>query len=291
MNRTKMMFLFMILIMFFSPIHAFAAEAERNIYIGDIIELKISSQELTEEVIREKFKEFEIVGIVEGSDHFIVKLRTFETGEKKVVLGDKEIVVVVKSTLQEIQSEGPMEGGLEPAAPAPTVPWLYIFIALLAVTGVTGFVSLRGRFAIKNKVRLDPYHHFISRSNDLLYEDSEFFVKLTCYFKEYVQAVYHIRIKGMTSSEMLYTIDKLPRLQDVKKELGDWLRECDFFKFTGTVASRVRKQEMQRRLAELAGRIKTANQAVVRAPQGAGNRAVGRAPQGAAKGTEKGAAS
>ena len=120
----------------------------------------------------------------------------------------------------------------------------------------------------------------------MLYEDSEFFVKLTCYFKEYVQAVYHIRIKGMTSSEMLYTIDKLPRLQDVKKELGDWLRECDFFKFTGTVASRVRKQEMQRRLAELAGRIKTANQAVVRVAR-AGNRAVGRAPQGAAKGLKK----
>lgn len=269
MKKTRIMPFLLMLIMTFSIMHASAAASERNIYVGDIIELKISSQNQNEAVIREKFKDFEVVGLVEESDHFILKVRTFETGEKRVVLGDKEIVIVVKSTLQDIQSDGPMEGGLGPATSAPAVPWLYILIALLAASAVTGVLSLKGRFATKSKVRPAPYQHFISQSSSLLYEDNEFFVKLTSYFKEYIEAVYQCRIKGMTSAEILYTVDKLPRMLNVKQELKCWLRECDFFKFTGTTASGEKKQEMQRKLAELAGRIDAANRAV----QGSPNRA------------------
>ncbi len=243
--------------------------SERNIYVGDIIELKISSQKLTEDIIRDKFKDFEIVGLTQESDHFIVKLRTFDIGEKRVVLGDKEIVIVVKSALEEIQSEGPMEGGLEPEAPEPTMPWLYIFIALLAVFVVTGAIFVKGRFVKKSKAQLSPYQRFLSQSGGVSSEESEFLVKQTCFFKEYLEAVYQCKIKGMTSSEIMITASRLPRMQGVRQDLEQWLKECDFFKFSGATASRERKQEMQRKLAGLVGKIDAANRAMYRPANGA----------------------
>ncbi len=283
MNKTRIMTFLLLVMMFIMFLLSNAAASERNIYVGDIVELKISSQKLTEEVIRDKFRDFEIVGLVKESDHFIIKLRTFETGEKRVVLGDKEIVIVVKSTLQEIQSEGPMEGSLTPIAPKPAIPWLYIFIALLAAFAVTGAINLKERFIKKSKAQLSPYQRFLSQSAGVSPEDREFLVKQTCFFKEYLEAVYQCKIKGMTSSEILITASRLPRMQGVRQELGSWLRECDFFKFSGTTASRERKLEMQRQLAELVGRIDTAN--------GTGKWAVITAENGAANGAAKGAAS
>lgn len=252
-NRTITFFLLLMIVLL--PIDTRAAASERNIYVGDIIELKISSQELTEEALREKFKDFEIVSLAEEHGYFLIKLRTFETGEKRVVLGDKEVVIVVRSTLEEIQSDGAMEGDLRPEAPAAGVPWLYIFLALLAAFAVTGALCLKARFYKESKARLTPYQRFLTQSESVSIEDSEYFVKQTCYFKEYIEAVYQCKIKGMTSSEILITIDKLPRMQNIKQELGSWLSECDFFKFTGTAALEERKKEMQRKLAELVGRI------------------------------------
>lgn len=257
MKKIRIMTLFLLLMTAFFFIGTCAAASERNIYVGDIIELKISSQDLTEEVLREKFSDFEIVSLAEEHGYFLIKLRTFETGEKRVVLGDKEIVVVVKSALQDIQPDGAMEGDLEPEAPSSGIPWRYIFYILLAAFAVSGVIYLKDRFHKKSKVRLTPYQRFLAQSEGISFEDNEYFVKQTSFFKEYLEAVYQCKLKGMTSSEILVTVDKLPRFQNIKQELGSWLRESDFYKFTGTAAPSDRKKEMQRKLAELAGRIET----------------------------------
>ena len=52
-------FLIVFISLFFIP-SVGTAESERNIYIGDLIELKITSQTITEDELREKFKEFDI---------------------------------------------------------------------------------------------------------------------------------------------------------------------------------------------------------------------------------------
>ena len=60
MKRLKKVLLIVILaafaLVFANPLIA----EERNIYVGDLIELKITTQVFTEEEIREKFKDFEI---------------------------------------------------------------------------------------------------------------------------------------------------------------------------------------------------------------------------------------
>ncbi len=261
MKKIRIMPFILLLLAFFPLLKPDAAESPRNIYVGDIIELKISSGELTGKEIREKFSDFEIVGLIERRDHFIIRLRTFETGEKRVVLGDKEIVVAVRSTLQEIGQEGPIEGGAGPASRGPSVPWLYIFIASLVLLIIAGVFLMKDRFKKKSRTRLTPYQLFLNRSNEVSYEDKEFFVKQTICFKEYIEAVYNCKIKNMTTSEILYTVAKLPHMSEIRAELERWLRECDFFKFTGNTASMEKKQEMRKKLAELVGRIDAANKA------------------------------
>jgi hypothetical protein len=254
----------LLLICFLPLLHVSADDSPRSIYVGDIIELKISPRTLTEDEIREKFRDFEIVGLTEARSSYTIKLRTFDIGEKRVVLGDKEIVIVVRSTLDEIQSDGPMEGGSGPAVRAPAFPWFYIFIGLLAVFIITSVFTVIKLMRKGKNIPLTPYQSFLKRSSGVPYEDKEFFVKLTAYFKEYIEAVYQCEIKGMTTSELLYTADKLPRMSGVKEDLRHWLRECDYFKFTGNEASMEKKQEIQRRLVKLAEQIEAANRTVQR---------------------------
>ena len=59
MNKTRVMTFPLLMMMVIMFLLSNAAASERNIYVGDIVELKISSQKLTEEVIRDKFRDFE----------------------------------------------------------------------------------------------------------------------------------------------------------------------------------------------------------------------------------------
>ena len=87
-----------------------SSATERNIYVGDLIELKITTEVLTEDEVREKFRDFEIVDLKTVSDGFLITIRTFEAGEKIINIGSSEIVITVKSTLEEIDRSEPFEG-------------------------------------------------------------------------------------------------------------------------------------------------------------------------------------
>jgi|LSQX01.3.fsa_nt_gb hypothetical protein len=255
MRKAKITLFLMLLVLAFSLMNNGAGASERNIYVGDIIELKISSQGLTEDVIREGFGAFEIVELVKEYDSFLIKLRTFETGEKRVILGDKEIVIVVSSTLEDIQSEGAMEGDLGPETLGFVMPWRYLFYALLAAFIVTGVFYLKGCFHNKSLAKLTPYQRFLHQSEGVLLTDDEYFVKLTCFLKEYLGIAYNCTIIGKTTTELLLITDRLPRMQNVRVELGHWLRESDFIKFTGADTSNEKKKEMLGRLVDVVGRI------------------------------------
>ena len=130
MNRFKKVSFMFILTAFIlissSPLMA----EERNIYVGDLIELKITTREFTEDEMREKFKDFEIVELRSVLEGYLITLRTFEAGEKVVNLADSEIIITVKSTLDEIDRDELFEGSFAVESAALMINLNYLFYAV-----------------------------------------------------------------------------------------------------------------------------------------------------------------
>lgn len=103
MKKSKISLLLIILSLFFVISSSSILAEERNIYVGDLIELKIQGEDLTLDELKDKFKDFEIVNVSDISNGYLLTIRSFEPGEKTIQLGDKEIKIVVKSILNEIE--------------------------------------------------------------------------------------------------------------------------------------------------------------------------------------------
>jgi hypothetical protein len=255
MKKIKITLFLLMLPLLFIIFHVGAMAEGRSIYVGDLIDLKISTRDFSTEELKEKFKAFEIVNIKEEAGGFLITLRTFETGEKKVQLGDKEIVIEVRSTLDEIQRDNVFEGSESPEAAGFTIDWQYVFYVLLITFLITSGICLKRYLKKRKATALTPYQHFIRKTDSILMEEDEYFAKLTSCLKEYLEAVYSCRIKGKTSSEILDIAGSLPGLQESIRDLEAWLKESDRLKFTGVRVSRGKKEELYADLAGLVRRI------------------------------------
>ena len=107
--------------------------------------------------------------------------------------------------------------------------------------------------------RLSPYSRFIGRCRLLQFSDRFYYAKLTMYFKEYIESVYNIGIKGKTSGEIMDSINRLPGLQQVLPGIENWLRESDYYKFSGVAASNEKKRILIDELVEVVNRIEREN--------------------------------
>ena len=261
MKRMIVLFLLPVLSLFVMC-HQAAAEA-RSIYVGDLIDIRIANSDLSQEELKEKFKDFEIVKLREEADGTILTLRTFETGEKKILLGDKELIIDVKSTLDDIKREDVFEGDMNPeedSADTGLLPYL-LFIPPVFML-VTGAIILARQLKKRKSESLTPYQSFLRHSGALSEQDGEFFVNLTFCLKQYIEAAYSCRIRGKTSSEILESAVSLQGLQPMLQDMGEWLGECDRLKFSGINVSREKKQELHSDLTELVRKIEAARTVV-----------------------------
>jgi len=248
---------FLLLLLLFGAMQTWSAAETRRIYIGDIIKLRIEAADYAAYEIREKFNDFEIVELKERDDGFEVSLRTFEPGERRILLGDTEIIIDVGSVLEDIQRDGVFEGSVEPVRTGVYIVWRYVFYAVAAVCAVSGVLYFRSHTRdIKDAVPANPYERFLRQSRSIMPEDDEFYIKQTHCLKEYLETVFSCRILSLTTTEILVAADELPGLDEgIKAELGRWLEESDMIKFAGVSASRQRNEEMKKRLEELVSRI------------------------------------
>ena len=234
-------------------------EGTRNIYIGDLITIEVVSQTISRRELEEKFSEFEIVDIKKTDKGFLITVRSFVPGEKVVNLGDKEIVITINSALADIQRDDVFEGDTSPEGAGFAMDWRYLFFALLAVFLATGVLLLRKYLAKRRASRLSPYSRFIGRCRLLQFSDRFYYAKLTMYFKEYIESVYNIGIKGKTTGEIMDSINRLPGLQQVLPGIENWLRESDYYKFSGVAASNEKKRILIDELVEVVNRIEREN--------------------------------
>ena len=257
-------YLTIILILIFTPaaVHAAEAEPERSIYIGDIVTLQIEmtntwagGARLTEDDLRGLFADFDIVDIKRDADTYELSLRTFETGEHRVLVGGKEIVIVVRSALEDMDAEDIIEAASYVLEPGFYFRWRALWYAALVI--FAGAVCCKVVFMIIKRRRsaVDPRLQFLTRAGALDADDANYFVYLTLYLKEYIGGVYQRRIIGKTSSEITGELRGIPELGDALPEVADWLTICDGYKFRGLPATVEQKWEHNGKLRELVIRI------------------------------------
>lgn len=237
MKSKRMLFMLTILLLLCvnSPVSVFAEK--RNIYVGDIITLEITSQEYSEDELKQKFLDFEIVDIKKNQDGYLISIRTFDAGEYTILLGSKEIIIDVASTLTDIQREDIFEGVAEIKKPGGS---FYLHIIFYIMAGVfllsSGFSIVKVLIKRKNK-SADPYQLFLKHSSSLLTDEDNYFVDLTFYFKEYLESICKFRIIGKTASEIVNELKEVPVLDTMLPDIEKWLTECDILKFAGITVS------------------------------------------------------
>ena len=227
----------------------------RSIYIGDVILLEISARGLFAEEIREKFKDFEVMEYKEDAGRYLVSLRTFEPGAYVVSLGDKEIVIDVRSTLEDIERDGVFEGGARVIPPGFSMHWRILFYMAASVFALTCLTMLSRTVLGKKPGALAPYQLFLRRSASLSVESETYFVELTRCFKEYIERLYQCRIIGKTSQEIVHALTGIRSLDPMLSDIELWLRECDRLKFTGIQVPNDIKREHYRALLSLAEKV------------------------------------
>lgn len=245
----------MILLLFLIILPERVLAEERSLYVGDLIDIRITTQAFSVDEIREKFKDFEIVSLQEVPDGYNLTLRTFEPGERKIPLGDKEIIINVKSTLDDIKRDDIFEGSLDPKKAGFFMNWQVIFYLSAAILLLSGGIVAIRRFRKSKETSRNPFRHFILQTDRIAMEDDQFFVKLTFYLKEYLESKYACRIAGKTSSEILMETGALPGVNENLPLVQAWLLESDRCKFTGKYISAEQKKDMSRKLTELVQEI------------------------------------
>ncbi|HXK97586.1 MAG TPA: hypothetical protein PK828_06915 [Limnochordia bacterium] len=232
----------------------------RRLYIGDMITLEITAQSLTEAEIREHFSDFEIVDLQWDRGRFLVTLRTFEPGEYSVLIGSKEVLIQVGSTLEDIDRDDVFEGSRDVIAPPALIPWRLVFYAAAGIFVLSGGVLLVKALIRRREKKLSPYQLFCKKAGALALDSASYFVDLTLLFKRYLEGLYQFRIIGKTSTEIMDELQKLPALAGLLPEIDTWLTECDRFKFSGVTLSRDEKAAHYRKLVSIAERINQLHQ-------------------------------
>ena len=224
-----------------APLQALAES--RDIYIGDAIALQIESQKFSAEEIRAELegKNFEIIEIKERSGGYLVSVRTFEIGEHKIFFGSREIVINVRSSLEDMSIEGIHEGEGRMAEAGFWVPWRELFCVFAGIFAVSGGFALKKKLAPKRSAK-SPLESFMDSCLSLSGEAESYLVDLTHNFKKYLEALCKFKTIGKTSAEIAGELKKIDALGGILPDIEKWLLECDQMKFAGINANNGEKE-------------------------------------------------
>lgn len=260
MKEVKKAVFITLIMMFILASSGLSSAIERNIYVGDLIELKITVQDLTEDEVREGFKDFEIVDLKSVPDGFLITVRTFEPGEKTIALGNNEIIITIKSTLEEMDRNELFEGDTSPENPGFPFNYGILFYVLLLASVVTGGILLANCIKKRRDSLKTPYRRFLDRIKKIPVGDSRYLVMITKCLKEYLEEKFKLSIKGKTSTEIIHEISAVRILQPVSGKIHNWLKEMDHYKFSGVFSTDEKKRELLSSLKEIVSEIEKLNE-------------------------------
>lgn len=190
----------------------------RDIFIGDRINLLISGS--SEDKIREAFHSFEIEKITEEEDGIKVVLRAYKPGEQVVEIGDRSLVLNIRSSLQGEEKDiypdlSDNSGRLLSRGP---FPWLFVSGVLL---GIGALISLLWGFIGRRKKdmkQLNPRERFYTGLGSL---GKDYIYDISYLTREYAD---HLMGSNLLSG-------RYEREAEVPREFIHFLREMDSLKF------------------------------------------------------------
>ncbi|GKX32371.1 hypothetical protein SH1V18_48510 [Vallitalea longa] len=260
-RRIRVIFCMISLVLLISSVSILAEE--RDIYVGDLINIKVDTLLYDEDDLRDKFKDFEIVDIKDTEEGYILTLRSFETGKKTVKLDNKEIEIDIKSTLDEIDRDEPYEGELNTESHGFSFDYSYVFYLLLIIFLVAVSITIIKFIRKRKKISLSIYQRFKNDIDSISLEDHDCFVKMTLSLKNYLQSKYQCSIRGKTCDEIMLEISPITNLKDLLTDIKSWLKISDYYKFSGVVVTIEQKQELLNKLIALVEKIEQAKEVEV----------------------------
>ena len=230
-------------------------DSDRSIYVGDIVALEIRAPGLSQEDLREAFSAFEILDLSAKNGIYHIFLRSFEPGEYRALFGDKELVITVRSTLEDIERDTVYEGAWRSGKPGFVFHWRALFYLCAGMFALSAASVAMFAFLKKKVKPVSPYQLFLRQSAALRAQEENYLVDLTRLLKEYLGSLYQRRIIGKTTFEIVSELKETPMPDDALSDIGSWLSECDRMKFSGAIVSASRKEAHYAKLLELAGTI------------------------------------
>jgi hypothetical protein len=227
------------------------SDETRSVYVGDIVTLRITAPDITADTLADSFAPFEILEQTDTPGGYLLSLRTFQTGEHRIRLGNTDLLIHVRSALDEMPREDLWEGDTGVAGPDRLFPWHLLFYGSAGVFILAlGLPLLRAR---RKRTRKAPnaLQGFLQRSGMLSPEDTRYLVEITYCFKKYLESLLGRRIIGKTSAEITAELTGVPLFECMLPDIRAWLTECDRIKFTGVSAGTDEKRRLYETLVHL----------------------------------------
>ena len=209
---------------------------ERPIYVGDIIELTIDSSTHSISDVESAFEDFEIIELSKDEDKYLLKIRSFEVREQRVILGNTELVISISTLLSEDDNELKV-GNVDLEKSGLALPWTIVkFILLgLSIIGLTALLLL----LIRDRPRkpISNYDQLINQVTLLGIENEDYAYRLTRLFKIYLSKIFNESLTGLTSIELVNRISKAEKMKEYMVMIEKWLNKCDTYKYSKDKAS------------------------------------------------------
>ena len=242
---------YILLFAIFSSRAVAGGTGERSIFIGDLITLKISADGYSLEGLLGEITEFEIVESRQQGDDYLLTLRTFEPGEYRIVLGDKELLIKVSSTLDELERDGIFTLDPQPLDSLYNPYWKYIFLALSILFLTFLYFFIRLFIKEKREKALGSHALFQKRVAELDIDSADYFVELSLSFKEYLEKTFACRLRGKTSREIMEELRGIALLEEKRAEIEDWLLQADRYNYTGKLPDRETREKGRENLDQI----------------------------------------
>lgn len=251
-----------------------ADEQRDYIYIGDLITIEVKTEALTKEQVVDSLKPFEVVEIDETDKGFIVTMRIFEPGEHKLTVGDQELLVVVRSTLEDYDRDDIIEADLSPRDISyedfsfnnvvKYMEWWIVYYGLIGIFALSGLALLLKLLFRKRKAKSKPpFARFIADLKRIDLSTEACLVELTSAFKKYIEGIYNCKIIGKTSSEIMEELKPFEELNPFRELIENWLTTCDRYKFSGYKAELNEKEVLKSDLKKIVSSIHDAKEVKV----------------------------
>lgn len=203
----------------------------RHIYIGDVVEIEIATDQVSEKDILTAFESFEIVQIESRDVGYQVSIMTMRPDTYEIVLAGQSIVIEVKSTLETIERQDIFEAEIPETSVTSLLPIGFVFGVSLIVTVLSLALLLKDKLKKQKEVEGTAFEKFVDQVQGADDPTSDYFGQLTRSFKAYLSMVTSKPLEGLTSEEVVVEIAMDQSLCGHSQAIGEWLNECDQIKY------------------------------------------------------------